>query len=323
MLNNSDYATAYTSAKNATSSQLRIELYTQALAQAQTPSEEGDIKNKLATEYSISGDYMRALDISKDVATNTSYPAIERAYAIQFMADLFYLYHDPQITEQIFSAEPFKSLQVQGDTETSYRHLYEYASSFFPLPISEARIADFYADDLMTLYYASSTDETEMAQDRVAISQHLANFDRISSQANSVFNTQFQTGAYLRYAIVIGKLARVGDKTGAEAEAAFQEASRMSILITGADDPFIYYHYADFLTHMYPYQRVTDIETMLAKIYNGNYGPQTPIVSFLKNERMNVTGVKSNVARLARIDPQFKAYLETLGWQEQAGDFAK
>lgn len=306
-------ATTSTSQENALAS---IPLYQQALADATDNIQRAQVAYKIARAEEKAGQYVNAINDFKSLAASTTVLKIVRAYSVQSMGDMFYTYNDPAIKEETFRDAPYSAMVVKGDTAQTYRHLFEYAVSLYPLGLSETRIADWYANDLLALYASSKNpSSTVVSKDLGRIAQSLALADKDLKRMESEKNAKFDAPEVLqRKAVVIGKLARIGKATPSDAEASFKTAQNMSSLLEGKPNGFTSYLYADFLANAYGKTRLTDIQAQLSNIYAVRSTSTDPVVLFLTNEKTNTLNVKQSLVNLAALDPKFKTYLTSLGW---------
>lgn len=297
----------------------RAELYRQAMRHATDATQEGHIQYKLANTYIQKRDFSTAILIFENIATTTAYSRFDRAYAIKMLGSMFYNYHDPDIKNLTFAAEPFASMAVAGDDLLTYRHLFEYCSSVYPLGYCEGRIADWYANQLV-LFHADSTAASPQAASQYArlIQEKLVNIDRDIARIKTDSNASADIPELLlRKAIILGKLAEIRQFDDKKAEQAFLDAQQLNLVTFATSSPFIAYHYADFVNRVWGSTRAADIQNILSVIYDSPIDLNAPVMFFLRNERNNVTGTKPAIAHLATVDPRFKTFLEsTLAWQE-------
>lgn len=303
---------------DSSSTAMRIALYQQALELAADKTQEGHIKYKLGIATLKNHDYLGAVGIFKDIGSDTEYSMFDRAYAVQTIGNIFYNYHDPKIADETFSQELYASLRVQNDIQLSYRHMYEYAASIYPLAMSEARIADWYANDLLLLEAASSSLSNEVINAHVLIIKNAfvkldADIARTKDDPNAAVDAP---DALLREAIVLGKLAELKLGDPSDAEKVFEQSRVLQMLIAKHPNPYYFFHYSKYLADIYGVAKSSEIKTQLSELYNGGYTKQDPIINFLTNERNNITNTKSDLKRLAQIDPKFKSFLLTLGWTD-------
>lgn len=130
----------------------RIESLSEQLKNAQSKEQEARLRRDIA-DNTMRSDTAGAYQMLRDIAADTSYPALERALAVQFMGDVFLnrtSWSASFAKQYIFTNQPYASF-IDSSTASEeqqiwdgIRKLYEYASSVSPTPISEYRIAHWY-----------------------------------------------------------------------------------------------------------------------------------------------------------------------------------
>lgn len=295
-----------------------IESYQSALLTATDPVQKAQIEFKLAAAIAASGDPIAAIAMYKKLAANPENIPIMRAYSVQAISMLYYAGLDDSLTPEIFKGEPYKSFFVPGDTDLSYRQLFEYGSSFYPLAISELYIAGWYANSILDLYKTAPS-SPQIAKYNTIIEEKfknaMADIERIKPDPNE---NPIVPLAFLREAVVRGKLSYAGLTSPEQAEAAYKTAltTYEGFGLPAGTDGYARYYYALFLATTYGNKRATDIQTLLNPLYTAPGHSQYAIVSFFKNARMGDIRIKRTFQDLARFDPGFKAYLTSLGWKE-------
>lgn len=311
---------------------LAIPKFEEALRYSQDPTQEGQIKIKLALAIEMTGDYgnpQKSVPLLKEIAANPAYTNITRAYAVQEMAQIFYTYVDKRISAEIFKDEPYKSLWVQGAINLSYRHLYERASSFYPLALSELRIADWYATQVVDLHEKAiggvedTTVNARIAQYKDVVRQKIASAERDLERIKGNSNESPQAKvALFREGIIIAKMQLTGDESFGDMEMTFKRALDVyAALGTPQEDGYVRYYYAQYLARLYGPSREDDVRGILSKFYTTDLYQGALATIFFKNERNNIVGAKKQLVLLASLDPKFKDYLLSLGWK--AADFVK
>lgn len=300
--------------------------YKTALPSASDVAQQAQIEFDIANATARSGDVIGAIQIFKQIAANTSYTPIMRAYAVEYMGRQYYAGLNPAVTTEIFKDDPYKSFFVSNDLALSYRRLFEYGSSFYPLAESELYIADWYASRITTLYQTSSS-SPEIATDMAIINKNFKNADAdIQRTKNDPNASQLIPEALMRKAITLSKLAYIGMASSTSVESAFKTAlvAYGGLGSTNGFDGPVRYYYALFLAHKYGVNRLADIEALLKPLYTDPGHNQFMMTAFLRNIRtLNVQNPNrfKDVQYLARFDPGFKSFLVSLGWKP--ADFTK
>ncbi len=285
--------------------------YRTALAGVTDVAQRTEIQFWLAYCDEVSGNYTEAVATYKEIAAaSTTVSKMTRAYAIQDLAHMYYRFGDPAITQLIFKDEPYKSLSVPGHTPKSYRKLFDYAASLYPLALSEAYSADWYANQLL----AGTTTRPEF-KDIIREKLQLAQKDMATVQNDPAQRNTF-LNAFERYAVVLGKMKQLGDPSFADPEMAFKELLQYFVTFGMVHDGTERLQYAYYLAHMYGKERAPDIRTILAPVDADPASRGVSIIAILRGGRSGNLGAKANLVLLASIDPAFKKTLLSLGWIE-------
>lgn len=288
--------------------------YREALATSKNPVEEGQIEIKIGNALLKSGDVNGAIDTFQMIAQKNTYTKITRAYAVQNIG-LIYDATGQSVIAKTFAVEPFSSMYASSSIPLSYRHLYEYAVSLYPLAESELRVGDWYASALVqqkkgiiSLSASSTTLFTTIARAKIGAAN--ADITRIQADPNEV---GIMPEVLKRKALVIGKLAEAGVISLADADAAYRKAMNTYAALGPGQDGFMRYFYAAYLTRV---ASTSPAITILAPLYSNNLYKGTDVESFFASERDNNLSQKFVLQRLAKVDPGFKQYLQSLGWKD-------
>ena len=300
-------------AQNATKA---LKPYTTALAAAKNPAEEAVIKYKIAYATDLAGNNARAIELFKEVAADTEYPQMMRAYAVKYMISMLQRHGNPRIRRDIFKDEPYKSMAAAPEqphaSSLSVRHVSEYAVSLYPLAVPTLNIAIWYANDLRERK-STSTPEARADWDEIQKQLQAAEADLARTKGDE--SNQFTVAeGYEKKAELLGKLAFVGLSSQAEAETAFQTAFDF-LRQLGINEKELLYKYAIYLSYFTP----PDIAKIKKTLAPYSDVPANKAYLFT-TERNNLTGQKADLARLARLDSEFKKVLAARGWTEK--DFA-
>lgn len=287
--------------------------YEESLALAKNPVQEGQIQIKVALSQQGAGDLHGALKTYQSIAANNTYIKFVRAYAVQSLGKLYDLNGDPAILEETFSVEPFASMRVEGNVPRSYRRLYEYASSFYPLAESELKIGTWYVNVLIgqkrgTVTLAATTTDSFMR----VVHQKLASAERDILRVQKDPNESFSMPEILkRKAILLSGMAELGEATREEVNRAYVTAMNSYATLGGEKDGFMRFYYALYLANI---GANAEVVSTLSPFYTTSVYASSQTESFFRTERENYLGRKASLRRLAGVDVNFKQYLETLGW---------
>lgn len=312
---NTDYARArelVTAGKHAEAE----EAYNAALAHATDYVQRGQIRMGIAQQKYRQGDDLGAVRLFKELIADSNNIRFLRAYAAQWIAFINEK-ADPEITEEIFSTEPYVSMRVEGDVALANRHLAEYASSIYPLGLTEMYIATWYAEKLT---------ETPPPPEALAyvdiVKRKIENAEKdIKRAENDPGGRPGIPDILQNEAWVKGDLAIAGAGSVADAEAQFQRAfAAMTAYGKPAEyDQYARLHYAIFLMRMYGKGKSAGIHSTLSPLYESDVYKSASLVSFLKN--IGSGGPvdpkkKKHIGQLANYDSGWKTYLLSLGWKE-------
>src|SRR3989344_2255083 len=121
------------------------------IAGAASSREEVEAKTNLALSY-LKSDIAKSMEIFKDIAANDEYSAARQAYAVEQIASLFMLSgqnREGTLPSLIFSGDPYASFVAgkpdKNNVPEGIRRLYEYSTEISSRPISEYRVAEWYA----------------------------------------------------------------------------------------------------------------------------------------------------------------------------------
>ena len=315
---NSDFARAK-ALSHAGNYQAAEDAYNEALKTSEDNIQKAQIQYNIAAQKDHQLDYVGAVTLFKQIADDTNNVPIMRANAVKAIADINNN-ADPSVAKVIFNSEPYTSMVVAGDAGLTNRHLAEYASSIYPLGLTEMYIAYWYAEHIT----ASSTDP--MNTSYVGIIQK-----KIKSAEADIERTKNDSGAMggipdiIQYeARVKGDLAIAGAGSASDAEDTFQRAFTAMTTYGMAPwyDEYTRMNYAIFLMRMFGKNRASDIHSTLSPIYTNPVYKNAPIVTTLKNIAAGGPvdpNKKKYIGKLANYDSGWKTYLLSLGWT--AADF--
>ncbi len=288
-----------------------------ALEKAEDYKEEGQLKYKIAQAESSGSNPIGGIALFKEVAANENYTPVIRAYAVQSMGNLIYSYNTSEIKNEIFKDEPYASFLAEGDDTLARRKLFEYASAFYPLGISELRIAKWYSTEILKLTESGRTDEetkNNIEEMKMIVRQNLANADTFLLDITNDVQSRHQVAeVWHRKGAVLGDLFLSSDTTFPNPEEAYKQALAFSTIRVG-NESAAKYSYAVFLAKMYGEERADDIKKLLNDFYTSSKYKGNNMERMIRNEKNNLLGNRDDILLLAKIDNQFEAYLKTLGW---------
>ena len=286
--------------------------YRAALVDVTDTADSAVIKFWLAYSDAASGNYAEAIVVYKELAAaSTPLSRVTRAHAVQSIAHMYYRFGKREITQEIFKDEPYKSLFREDDVFLSYRNVFDYAASLYPLALSEVYSADWYADQLL----AGTTTRPEF-KEIIREKLQLAEQDMASVRDDPTQRYTF-LNALEKYAVVLGKMKRIGDNSFEDPDATFKRLMGYFETYRLRSDGTARLQYAYYLSNMYGKERTSEIQNLLAPIIADPSAHGLSTVKILKDGRSYRGSTRPNLTLLASIDPAFKKLLISLGWTEK------
>jgi hypothetical protein len=297
-----------------------IARYEESLENVEGYKEEGQIKYKIGLAY-LNGDKpMEAIAVLKEVAKNKNYTERIRAYAVQSLGNMLYSFNTQEVRNEVFKGNPYKKFleKAKGNQAIAERKLFEYASSLYPLGVSEMRIAKWHSSKVVRLVATGNDDEEtkqKIEDAKSIIREKIKNTDAYLVEiVNDEQERVYLAEVWRRKATVLGDLFYAGDTTFPNPEGAYKTALQFAIFSVGGEAS-AKYSYALFLAKMYGEERASDIQGLLSDFYNTNKYSKTGMVRMIRNEKDGLSGNKESILLLAKIDTRFSEYLKTLGWE--------
>jgi tetratricopeptide (TPR) repeat protein len=308
--------------------------YTEALGVARDSVQEWQIKYKIATTYELLGDYVTAIRLFKEIAASPDAAAIFKSYAVMKLGAIFNTYgfgaQEDIVVQETFTGSPYDLFLEGDDISLAYRKLYEYSSSFYPVAVSELRIADWHVNYIRSQGTRVSQEELMPHAEIVLQKLESAARDtiRISKDPNEaallseVFTRQAEVVAKLASAAVaagepLTTTAREKGVTFESAEESYRRALELRVIqgTENGQDGMIRFLYASFLERFIP-GRESDIRTILAPLYESSVYKNSPVLPFLSAQRGADSWMNRSLVGMAAIDPKFKQLLLSLGWTD-------
>ena len=285
--------------------------YRSALASITDVADSAAVKFWLAYSDAASGNYVDAVATYKEIAAaSTTLSRVTRAHAVQSLGHMFYRFGDPAITREIFKSRPYSRFFDADRVPRSYRNLFDYAASLYPLALSEMFSADWYANQLLAGTTTRPEYKTIIREKLELAEKNLASVRDDPAQRYAFLN------AFEKRAAILGKMKRIGDDSFAEPEAAFKELLGYYETYRLRGDGTARLQYAYYLAHMYGKDRAADIHNILAPIIADPKGHGYVVAGILENDVPDRVQAKQNFALLASIDPAFMELLRSYGWTE-------
>lgn len=301
-----------------------LSFYQKSRPDAKDLVQESLIDYDIAYMTEMSGNHIGSIPLYKALAANTQYHPIMRALAVQRIAIIHSLYLDRDaVAAETFKDAPYRNMASGGDSALTYRKLYEYAISMYPLSLSEAMSATWYSHELRTTLGGSTTTPIALGYVATTLSrlQHAdADIERIK---NNPLESYIVPQIYSKSGVVMADLAMVGVVDPSKAEAYFLKALQAEASVGQLPGSLNAYYYASFLSSYFGKERVEDVKNILsvfsAKNSNKIY-PEVPAYFNISRTDPDLSEIKTSLKLLSKSDPDFKKYLMSIGWQ--GADFA-
>ncbi|HVM73617.1 MAG TPA: hypothetical protein VMU13_01925 [Candidatus Paceibacterota bacterium] len=321
--NNTSFATGYQDLHSGDFSNGKQAL-SEALNQVTDSTQKYIVEFNLVYADEQLGDYSDAISLDKDIVANTSNWPIMQAYALQELGTIHYdNLQDNSITKEIFTGDPYSSFySATSSPEKAYENLDAYAASIYPLGIVESRLAMAYVGELRDdLHYATSTLQGAAKVNQIKQAVRAANAYIDSVKDDPVASIDTST-VYAYNGAALADLAVAGAADPQQAEDAFKSAIQFTAARGLPPGESTNVMYAVFLQSMYGKSRIADIDQVLAPFSSSSPTSTKPAAqNFLISVRADPLEIfwHKPIIKLANIDPSFKDYLISIGWQ--ASDF--
>ena len=293
--------------------------YETALSASEDPSQEAQIKMKIAHIYREQGKFAEAIAGYKEIAGNERYARIMRAYAVENMGRTFYQYPfaGETIRRLTFTGQPYESFIADGaDDALAYRRLFEYVLTFQELGASAARVANWYALEAVRLRDAKAPVE-EIQEAILSAQKYIAMVESDLPRVKADINERMAAPETLfRVGRALAELSKVDGAGLVEAEDKFKQAYEIAVPAGPFTDGFTRYQYEAFLEEFYGAKRAADIRTILAGFaQNQSSYEKTAVFGTFRAAARETSSNHNRLVRLATIDPVFKRTLESIGWE--------
>lgn len=285
--------------------------YSSLLREVSDPGQQGLVQYRIALTYVIE-DPQEAIRLFKEVAANEAVPTVERAYAVQRLALMLSRTSDPTVVPAIFSTEPYAAWYDPNDVDLSLRRVFEYALTFYPLAVSEVRVANWLANEIL-----EAKDTPEFAalveKNTPIINGHLERADADIARTRTITGAKdFIPEALYMKALILARLKVAG--LPYEYEPAMKEALNAGLAQGLGFDGSARFAYAGML---FRHEEGREAEALrLLEPMIADIDDYASFKRFFTNERNNVLNQKQDLVDMALAWPSFKSLLLSLGWQE-------
>ena len=195
---------------------LAILEYEKAIGVATIPEEVGVIKMSMARLYYRLGQFDLGSTMFKDIISNAEYSNVTRAYAVEAMGAEYYSTYNQDLFDSIFKGEPYKNFLIEKNKELSMRKLFEYGTTFYSLALSESRIAQWYASELLRIKNSGVDDQetkTRIESMKLIIREKLKLIEKGIKEIENTPNAQRIPVVLNRQGTISMKMYLFGDKS--------------------------------------------------------------------------------------------------------------
>ncbi len=282
-----------------------------ALATTDADSGEALIKFAIALTTRREGDLVGAVKLYKEIANNETYPVVMRAHAVRSLAELSNS-NDAVVRAEIFSSAPYSTFLVDSNRGRSTFNINTYASSLYPIALSELSIAAWYANPLARDARGTTELTVEQREEfRGIVEEKLSHADADLARIDPAsFEGETIPSILRTRAIVLGRMAVAGFIEYADADAAFAEAESAA---TGQDVEVARtrYWYAVHLSAQQKYgPAIALVDPVIA-----NVDAAEAFGALVMSGRL-VPEEKLALGSLAAQSPALKTFLLSHGWIE-------
>jgi len=278
------------------------------------------------TFWSATPDRAKAVRLLMEVGRAEDYPPFFRAFALELLTEMVLHQGVAFATEHIMSEEPFRGWYREQGYDAAVRMIDELGDSIFPLPVTNQRIARWYANRLITNRLAPAPVAAEALQLVGQLQYRVARADTLAKQ---IPDDYWSDDRRLRYHDLRAKtlskryLLSGSDRDRTEALASFETALALakSVFMPKGYTSDLPYQYAVFLAEIGAEPSVIEPVAALAGITNLSTSTtnarERALVDFFVAE--NAQGHEGHyhhreILLLARANEPFRRFLEAIGW---------
>ncbi len=291
--------------------------YIEGLKTTENLKEEGQVKYKLAQTLVKLDKIAEGVALYKEIVAHEGYTDIIRAYSVQQLGALLYQYNSEEVRDMVFAGEPYQNFVVENDWAQSRMKLFDYGSSFYPLGVLELRVAQWYSEQIVILSQEESpatSTRAEIERMKLHVRQRLGNADQyLEKVVEDDQAKNYMPEVMRRKASVLGDMFIAGDTSFPDPIPVYKEALVFSSLNV-FQEATTKYNYATFLAGAYGSDKKDEVISLLKGFYENDRYAHTSVVQMIRNEEDNLLGYRDRILLLAEIDPLFREYLRSLGW---------
>lgn len=324
VIKNQDFAEAEALLRERKTEQA-IPLFETALRNTTDPSEEAHIKYSLALAYSSTrkntGYYRNSISLVKEIIENNEYSPSIKSLSVNILDRLLVSSVAEEAAALIANSTPYSDFFTDSNIHNLRKNLLSFGVSFYPIADLEMKLAALHAADLLNLSKEESTEERqqeiELKKNYIKNAVEKGDADILERISKVPRLAVYAPEALLYKAITADRYFQATN------EKPFGDVGDLyKAALTSAEQnyrpqlPFIEYHYTTFLAREGKTENEDIIKSLLAQ-YGKPDAKYAYMAGVFVKEKNNILGEKQNLLLLAQIDSQFKAYLESLGWEQK------
>lgn len=289
-----------------------IAQFTIALETVTDPQLRVAVQSMLAVANMRAQHQIEAIKVLQEIAaTDIPQTSRARAFAIQQMGHLFYTYGSrADIREALFGEAPYAALYVEDNAAQTLVNIFEYSIQYYDLAASLYELVDLNAGMLVA---AGKTVGSEATMNKIQDYLVRAEPDVAYMRSHPTLYLQLQEALALK-AYGLGKLAEAGYVGESDAFQAFDDSLEAYQGAPGGAGGSVRYYYAAQLARMHGEAQKDKIISVLSPLYTSEIYRGAQIEHTLRRKDFANRWQDHNLKLLIDIDPQFKAYLSSIGW---------
>jgi hypothetical protein len=233
-----------------------------------------------------------------NVGNNVSYPAVSRAYALQYAYQMYLGYRDYTLLRPFFTDTEYQSMDFsKGLPDDAIIKIHKKIESLSPLPITEARLA----------YYAWTDN-----RDIQSVDQHMLMFEHsLNNAADYPGMSSLVPPAFLTAAYLTEDMEKAGISSSSSPDYFFEEAiNRANLLKIESTYQFGLLDYANYLIGKNQYNKGIQLLTQLSS------REINPMIKATVTNAATVSKRYSALVQKAEEDLPLKNLLEKIGFSK-------
>lgn len=294
--------------------------YEKTLTEVQDGIQRTQVQYKIAAMVDLSGDFVRAAELYRGIVSDTSIRPSVRAYAALMLGRIYHITPSQERFDALFSSAPWSSMAAGVQNEEALKRLFELSASIQPLALTEAYIAEWYAEQLLRAKNEEITLTSVEKAEYLRIVEKKLDFARTDRAriATDPNENVFVPPAAASEARALAFLHLAGLIEEKAVHDSFVSALELSTVYNRpGDDVMFRVRYAIFLLKVGTADSLGKIARILGPLTSDAY--TAPGQSLYLRALATYTTVRerNDIIALAKTDPTFKNVLIELGWKQE------